>query len=325
MIGSNIANLGSRKSDRYIKKDISYDVYIDADGQIYVSQRFLYKHNGEYNAFSTLYNGYQRTMIPFGAQMRSIYGSINNQDYLLLGDYNNQSFVRSFNLNKQHNIYEQNYVYNTLENYIEVAPDRETYFGYDYFFENTKKGNNGEDAMIDTYHLGVVKQPGSEQTYYHIEIKVPEGYLLQVENQNHQGYLREYVYTYDGELNSDFLLDLNIVRDTTPPIILDQKIGHDLREIQVYFDKDIDESSLFLGNIQIQDTDRVFPSKTDASIHPYKVEVISGKQLNIYVSGITDQPDEAYSIDIVGLQDVYENALTPDPHTITVIQNNFTF
>lgn len=55
IFGANLANLSARKSDRYLHKNITYHVFLDTDGQIYIKTQFSYEHTGQYNGHSTKY------------------------------------------------------------------------------------------------------------------------------------------------------------------------------------------------------------------------------------------------------------------------------
>lgn len=253
-----------------------------------------------------------------------MYGDYNNQNFAYLGKANIDQNRQSINQNPKSNLYTQNYVYKIFDNYVSVAPKRETYFGYDMVYPN-KKPQNMEDGMVQSYHLALIEQPGNIQDFYNVRIEVPNGYRLHLENTNAKSvFTRKEVINYQGELTQNTYFDISVKKEQTPPIILDQKVSKDLDEVHVYFSEPIRKKSLRPEIYSIRDTDAINPQTSDTvSINNW--ELIDKKQLTLYIDGMTKQKEEAYKLTMRGITDTQGNELAPNPHTVTIIQGDFTF
>ena len=111
-------------------------------------------------------------------------------------------------------------------------------------------------------------------------------------------------------------LSLEILPDLTPPII-NYQVMASLGEIDLGFNE-------FVSNVddplhyEINDLDIIHPEKHDQIIIDHIEH--SGKGLKIFVNGMTDQPEERYSIKMRDIDDMHGNEIAPHPKTITVVQ-----
>lgn len=142
----NLANLGSKKSDRYIQKEVYY--YANLKNEIpQITNEIVIRNTGEKNSYSDDYKGYLRIYIP--------------KNYKLI-----ESPIDS----KVENIGE----YKIISNIIIIPAGSKTTLSYRYTGSRNTIRNN-------EYNLDITKQSG-ENTLYNLYVESSENNLLKSED-----------------------------------------------------------------------------------------------------------------------------------------------
>lgn len=280
----NEANLGGMKSDRYISRKISYHVRIGEDyftskGSPEATVTVEVEHNGIENIpLSGPYTGFFRI---YNDPQQS------KQSYALQAADDKEGTQRSY------------------EELIRLMPGESTKISRTYELPRSVI-NEG------IYSLYIPKQAGTKGDLYDIIIELPRGYRVESDDFN----ARENFGYYEGFLNKDLQINLKILDDTTQPRIIHQQNG-ELNHISIHFNEDLNQnyaSDPF--SYEVSDLDIKNPRITD-TLRIIKVDTTS-KDVHIYTTGQTKQPEERYSVRIKNLRDIHGNVLSD--REITVVQ-----
>lgn len=283
----NEGNYGGMKSDRYITRDVQYEIDVtggkDVLGNPVVNAtvQVTISHEGIWNIpLSGRYTGYLRTMIPLGS--RIIQGSSiteDRQDSTVLGEL------------------------------VELDPGQSATYIYAYELPEYVWVNG-------TYHLHLHKQPGTVADNYRVIVRTPQGTTLDANGFD----VRENIAFFETQLATDTNLSFSVVEDANPPHIVSHEIT-DTNQITVVFNEAVGVD--YAGdplNYSIVDTDYADASTTDTvSISSIRVD---GAAVIITTTGMTPQLDERYEVTMRGIQDTKGNIIDPNPRTVTVVQDS---
>ncbi|KKR25876.1 MAG: hypothetical protein UT55_C0026G0006 [Candidatus Peregrinibacteria bacterium GW2011_GWE2_39_6] len=284
----NIANYGGMKSDRYLTHEVHYTIEItnrkDQDGKplVYGDLEINLRHLGGYNTpLSGDYTGYLRVFLPPGT---SLIESLSGQS----GDVSLNGYAG-------------------WGDFITLHPGEQQTFKYRFKL-------NADYFLNDAYVLNIIKQPGTLNDFYDVNIKAPLGKKISGNQwENHEN-----VAFYRGFLNQDLELELKFSEDEFGPRLFDQKNAA-LNIITLSFAESLDTSGATDPlNYQIADLDVNEPGITDSLIIDF-IEVDEGT-IRIYTKGMTIQPEEHFSVSMRNIRDRNGNYINPNPRAVTVVQ-----
>ncbi len=217
---------------------------------------------------------------------------------------------------------------------IENVPLSGHYSGYLRFFDTPNpnkfvadqivKLNPGEKTTITKdydislkvlknahYSLYLLKQSGTHDIYS-VVIEFPRGYGIA----SNDFEVRENEAFYEAPLTQDIKLNLTLLPDTNPPfpVLQENKV---LNRIDLHFNEDMNQDYLSDPfSYQVTDANITDPDHTD---HIKIVNVkTTAKDVELYLSGETVQPEERYLVRLRNLRDIHGNILSD--RQITVVQ-----
>lgn len=284
----NEANLGGFKSDRYMKRDVTYHLKItkeDNSSEFKLLSNITAKisHYGLDNIpISGDYEGYFRVYVPKGSHF-----------------VRNKSETTSFRESDRG-------FFHVFEAMMKLKPGEEKEISYTYELPSTLIKEN-------KYSLYIPKQSGTENDFYTVVIELPQGYSVTSDSFES----RENLAIYKGTLDKDIYFNLEFNSDKTAPYIIYQNIDN-LNQVTVGFSEKISASSISFSNFKIVDTDEKIVSAKDSP----KITAISGdgKNLQLAIEGMTFQSEERYSLIVSDIKDMDGNIISPNPRTVTLVQ-----
>jgi len=284
------ANLGGMKSDRYMQRNVKYNVTMDTNQQ--TGEKELVgevtidiDHFGIENVPTNgEYTGFFRTYVPRGAK-------------LLDAKSDNPKSLWS----------KDDGLYTVFGNVVRLSPGEHTQLYYKYQLPASA-------LQKDSYQLYIPKQSGTDQDYYTVIFEAPEG--LNISSSNFTPH--ENVGIYQQEMSSDTWLSLKILPDKLPPNVIYQAI-ESMNKITFVFNENVsDAAATDPLNYELKDMNAKHPETTDY----LQIDHIEhqGKAVIIYTKNMTSQPEEHYQITMKNLSDDSGNVIDPNPKTITVVQ-----
>lgn len=179
----NLANLGSKKADRYVQKEVHYYANITKELP-QITTEIVIRYPGFTNTYSDNYKGYLRLYIPKNADVESspVDSRVETEgEFKVIGTQIILPAGSKMSLN-----------------YVYTLP-RNTF-------------------LDDQYKLKLIKQSGSEM-FYKITVEAAEGKLMESDDFN----ARENRALFMGEIENDLILALRMLPDTTPPYPIEQE------------------------------------------------------------------------------------------------------
>lgn len=174
-----------------------------------------------------------------------------------------------------------------------------------------KKFELSSDLIKDSlYSLYLTKQSGTHD-YYTVIVEAPRGYRISSDDFQPL----ENLAFFQGQINKDLQLDLQILPDQLPPRLILQQ-NTQLNHISLHFNEDLNQdyaSDPF--SYEITDLNNANQKTDQLTIR--RVETTS-KDVHLYLNGQTNQPEEHYSVRLKNLRDTHGNILTD--REITVVQ-----
>ncbi|MFA6023949.1 MAG: DUF4012 domain-containing protein [Candidatus Gracilibacteria bacterium] len=280
----NDANYGGMKSNRYITRDIQYELEVTGQNDVLGNPVVKGKvtvtlsHEGSWNIpLSGPYTSYLRTMIPLGANIENG-GEIteDREDVLVLGEM------------------------------VNLQPGESVSYSYSYELPEYVWSEG-------VYHLHLHKQPGTLGDRYRVLVHLPQG--VSMESSSFE--VRENLGIFEGALLTDAELSFSLLDDESSPRVVSHEITA-LNEITIVFNEPLNtQHGEDPANYEILDTDFSDSSVTDAlTLTNIRVD---GSAVILTTSGMTEQIEERYEITLRGLTDSSGNAITPNPRTLTVV------
>ncbi len=284
----NDANYGGMKSNRYITRDVQYE--LEVTGQTDVLGNPVVKanvtvtlsHEGIWNIpLSGPYTGYLRTMIPLGANVETDSEiTEDREDVYVLGEL------------------------------VELQPGESVSYSYSYELP--------EYVWSDgTYYLHLHKQPGTEGDRYRVVVRLPQGMSMDSSTFD----VLENVGLFETDLTTDAELSFTLLDDQNPPRIVSHEITA-MNEITIVFNEPLNvDHGEDPMNYEVIDTNYTNADITDAlTITNIRVD---GAAVILTTSGMTEQFEERYEVVLRGITDTSGNAITPNPRTVTVVLRKF--
>ncbi len=281
----NEGNYGGMKSDRYITRDVTYDISVGSRRDVIgnpvltATTTVTLTHNGSYNIpLSGDYTGYLRTMIPKSSKILTG-GTVteDRDDVYVLGEI------------------------------VRLKPGESVTYTYTYELPEYV-WNNG------TYYLHLHKQPGTEGDYYRVTVHSPTDTSLEAPLMT----VRENTATFDAHLTEDMNLSFAMIADNLAPRIVAHEITN-MNQITLVFNEPLNiDTAGDPMNYKVIDLDETDAGTTDAvSVIGVTVD---GAAVILTTSGMTSQEAEYYSITLQGLTDAAGNLINPSPRDVTVVQ-----
>lgn len=284
----NEANYGGLKSNRYMKKNITYRVVITPNpkGGNYSLESYLaidiYHYGIENVPISGNYSGYLRTYVPIGAKLIKTNGTEDQKQ-------TNEKFY---------------YLFSSL---LHLSPGEKLSLSYYYKLPSKLIKDN-------KYSLYIPKQSGADEDTYTVIVELPQGYSMNTNTFT----AKENIGFYTGKMTKDLKLDLEIISDTNPPYVIYQNIDN-LNTATIWFNEKIaKESAEKISNFNFIDQDQINREESnDIKIQSVKVE---GKKITLTFTGMTFQAEEKFILEMKNIEDIYGNSISPNPKTITLVQ-----
>lgn len=282
----NIANIGGRKADRYMQKQISYRADFSNPEQHISTLVISLEHLGSYNIQSDIYQAYVRIYVPEGAKFLGASGETLT--------FTEQSTELGFTV---------------FSDYIRMKPGDKRVLTYTYSLPET--------ILPNDYRLQVVKQPGVDDQYWHVAVKQMNDTTMVNGNSSLKMKIRENLASWQGELAMDESFHVQQTADKQGPIILWQKF-ETLDRINIRFNELIDTTTaLDKLNYVITDLNEKQSDTDSITITSVRFE---DRDLWLTVRGVTPQAEEHYQITLKNIQDIHGNLTNPNPLTRTLVQ-----
>jgi len=179
----NLANLGSKKADRYVQTEVHYYANITKELPEITTEVSI-RYPGFTNTYSDNYKGYLRLYIPKGADVTQL--PLDSQE-------------------------QSEGEFKMVGTKIILPAGSKTNLSYTYTLPRNT-------FLHDEYQLRLIKQSGSE-TFYKLTVETAEGKLMESDTFD----TRENRAIFMGKLKNDMDLSLKILPDTTPPYPIEQE------------------------------------------------------------------------------------------------------
>lgn len=179
----NLANLGSKKADRYVQTETNY--YANITNEIpEITTEVTIRYPGFTNAYSDNYKGYLRLYVPKDADVTSL---------------------------PVDSLEEAEGEFKVIGTKIILPAGSKTVLTYVYTLPRST-------FLRDQFQLRLIKQSGSEMSYK-ATVETAEGNLMESDEM----YTRENRASFQGQLENNIDLKLVILPDTTPPYPIEQE------------------------------------------------------------------------------------------------------
>lgn len=286
----NVANIGGRKADRYVTKEIKYLADFSNPEQQVSRLTVTLEHLGSYNIQSDIYQAYVRSYVPLGSRL--LHSSGTN---LRLTESTTDLGATVF------------------ADYIRLKPGESITLSYEY---ELPKEINPQD-----YRLFIDKQAGLQNDLWQIAVKqVNDSSMKNGDPQEPPltpMQLRENLAFWQGEVHEKRAFHLLQSADKQAPIILWQKFT-DLNTINIRFNELLDIGPVLEKmNYELRDLNEKNTVTDELKIISARFE---DRDLWLTVEGLTDQPEEHYEITLKNLADINGNVIEPNPLTRTLVQ-----
>ena len=286
----NIANIGGRKADRYVTKDIKYLADFSNPDSMISRLEIRLEHLGSYNIQSDIYQAYIRIYAPLNSELTGSTGDT----------------LKSTEAGNDLNL-------TVLADYIRLKPGETLTLSYTYKIPPR--------VIPEDYKLKIIKQPGIQNQNWQLAVKHMNDSSMENVPNIDRDYIkfdiRENLALWRGILDQDSYFRLFKDTDKKGPIILWQKFI-DLNTVNVRFQELVDTSTaLNIANYQISDLNKNNPTSDTVTVSKVKFE---GRDLWLTISGATGQDEEFYELTIKDVQDFNGNIISPNPLTRTLVQ-----
>lgn len=279
----NEANLGGMKSDRYITRHVTYHLKF--------SEAALQKKEAPQAKLTLELNHFGIENIPFSGPYTGYFRFYSHPEQTK----SSYAFDPPF----------QSQQPGPLDEIVHLNPGQSQTVVKDYELSKDILKNN-------QYSLYIPKQSGTNGDIYTVIIELPRGYRIESDSFTS----RENFAFWEGPLNQDTLLALKVLPDTSPPILNLQQ-NTELNKISLHFSEDLNQN--FADDpfsYAVTDLNIKHPETTD-TITIHKI-VTTSKDVDIYLNGQTNQPEERYGVRLKNLRDTHGNILSD--RTVTVVQ-----
>ncbi len=283
-----LANLGSKKADRYLMDHVDYHVDLQGDTP-QATVKVTLNYPGERNIYADDYKGYLRLYLPPGAEILSE--------------------TKDLKVEKEGD-------FKVIGTVVNLKAEETKAFSFKYQLPRNILTN-------DNYQLKVIKQSGDKK-YYTISLEGNDDHGMEVLNRHSDDssldfLVKENKAFWQGTLKNDLNLNLKLLEDVTAPYPVEQ--GFDsLKMLSIYWNEAISPSSgTDISNYKIIDLDKTDKEQTD-TIKITKAKIVGETITQLEIEGVTQQDLERYQIIMKGIKDVSNNTIDPDPKIITAVQ-----
>lgn len=197
----NLANIGWRKSDRYITENYTYNVSFTNSGSAIGHLKVHVSHLGTKSLISDFYQAYLRVYLPNNIEILSINGDFKDKYRV-----NDEDWLKS------------------IWWLIHLQPWEEREFNYYY---------KAPLSMTD-YKLDIIKQPWQDNENWNISVQAPTDHVWT----SNIWTVRDNLIFYNWPITWDLHLQAHNLWDTTPPIIVWQKFISD-NQIEINFSENL--------------------------------------------------------------------------------------
>lgn len=280
-------NLGGMKSDRYITRHITYDVKF--------SEAALQKNEAPQAEVKLELTHFGIENIPLSGPYTGYFRFYNNP---------NQA-KSSFAVTAPSAVSAAGGDTRPLDEIIRLNPGESQAVTKNYALSKDLLSNN-------QYSLYIPKQAGTNGDIYTIIIELPRGYRIESDSFDS----RENFAFWEGPLYKDIQLTLKVLPDSSAPI-LNLQDNTELNKISLHFNEDLNQN--FADDpfsYAVTDLDIKHPESTD--IISIRKIVTTSKDVDIFLNGQTNQPEERYGVRLKNLRDTHGNILSD--RTVTVVQ-----
>lgn len=286
----NVANIGGRKADRYVTKEIKYLADFSNPEQHRSRLTVTIEHLGSYNIQSDIYQAYVRSYVPLGSNLLGSSGAT-----LRLTEETTELGATVF------------------ADYIRLAPGESVTLRYEYTLP--------EEINPQDYRLLVDKQAGLQNDLWQIAVKQMNDSMMKnaeaTKADVHAMELRENLAFWQGEIQNSKFFHLIQSADTQAPIILWQKFT-DLNTINIRFNELLDVGQVLeKTNYELRDLNEKNTVTDELKILSARFE---DRDLWLKIEGLTEQPEEHYQMTLKNLSDIKGNVIDPNPLTRTLVQ-----
>jgi hypothetical protein len=279
-IHTSIANIGGRKSDRYIKKDHKYFITFDENEKAKVKYELSLNHYGSYNLNSSTYKAYVRIFIP-----------------------KESTFIKS-----EGEFYENRHKYLTNEGffkgYIKMEPGETKKITIEYYLP--------EEINQTNFELDVIKQPGTKDIWNMI-VQYSANNSFKSEGFD----VKENVGYWSGLLLQDIHFNFDHIKDNLPPLVVWQTFSdHNL--IEINFSEPLNED-IFLDPTNYKITDLNYIDNSTETISVEKV-YYENNNVYLVTNGISETQEERYNLSLINLEDKSGNKTKPSTLDLTLVK-----
>lgn len=286
-IAVNDANYGGMKTNRYLLRDVTYEITVtpekDLLGNPVVNGKLTLtlSNQGIWNVpLSGPYSSYLRTLIPLGS-----------------------------NISKKGSFSEDRDNAEVIGEIVELNVGDEISFSYEYELPEYVWDEG-------TYYLHMHKQPGTLADHYRVIVKLPQGLTMESDNFD----VRENIGFYDTYLLTDQNLSFSILPDTNSPRIVMHEITAP-NEITIMFNEPVSQSVSGL-NFDISDLNFADEVTDEIIITGVRVD---GAAVILTTAGMGSTVKERYEIEMHDIKDQTGNSITPNPRSVTVVIDDDSF
>ncbi|MDP3975799.1 MAG: DUF4012 domain-containing protein [bacterium] len=282
----NVANIGGRKADRYVTKDVKYRADFSNPQQHRSVLELSLEHLGNYNIQSDIYQAYVRSYVPLGSRLLSSSGTS----------------LRSTEVGADLDL-------TTFADYVRLKPGDTLTLSYEYQLPDS--------VMATDYRLRVVKQPGIQNQNWQVAVKQANDSTMIESSDSEPMTIREELALWRGIPATDLDFHLLLQNDGLAPIILWQKF-ESLTTINVRFQENLDiQTATNASHFAIRDMDQKNALQDTIVVQSAR---FSERDLWLTVSGVTDLPEEHYELEIRDIRDQSGNLIDPNPLLRTLVQ-----
>lgn len=280
----NIANIGGRKADRFMRRNYWSSFYVDENGAIIEKFTIRFAHEGTHNLQSDRYEAYLRILRPVGAKVLKSAGDF--ETALETANFANRTEFTHFVVLQPGESKVFSY---------EIALPAKTVFDQPFSFVFGKQAG----TLADSYNLTF---RGANDTSFLVS-----GCEKSRSTEN--------VAMCDFHLAQDRKITMIWQADTFPPLLQWAEFM-DNNRLELRFSEKI-APSLSAEQIQVIDLNRKNIGQTD-KITVKSVE-IADLAVIIHLEGRTEQKGEYYQVSIPNLHDISGNYATDNPFKATVV------
>lgn len=284
----NMANIGGRKADRFLRSSFHSSLAIDEEGRVEETFTLHFSHQGTYNLQSDRYEAFVRVVRP---EMMILMGSEGDFETAPVENARGYGTEVSF--------------------FVALLPGEHKELSLTFALGEEDRFLPGEE-----FRIALIKQAGTDAHEWNVTIRAENDPTFSAEGCDDVR-LRENVVFCDVDLDVDTVLKFAQYADVTRPLLQFANFTS-LTTAEVRFSEDIGD--IALENISLTDLDDV-PGQTDA----IRIEQIrqDGEKVFLSFSGMTRNSGERFRLGITGLRDISGNAFAGEREgefMITMVQ-----